>query len=173
MSNFKHEDGNNVNLKIEVERRFMKGNTFTPNAKGFAIMDTYNNPSFPLVDILIDKSNFDSNILVQEYRRVYGYTKSDIFMPWHFQLEMVGREFTVQNTRPVNYLSNIKGFEEFICICIVGNSHNDVYTPDLYKKLANLCILPYTKSRVNQVPEKLEFPGIGKSLSKTQIIKLL
>lgn len=159
--------------KTEFERRYFKSNTFMPNAKGFAIMDTYNNPSFPMTEILMDKSKFDSSTITMEYRRVYGFTKSDIFMPWHFQIELVGREYTIQNTRPVNYLSNMKGLEEMICICIVGDSHNDIYTPELYKKLVNLCIKPFTKSRVNQVPEKINFNGIGKALSKTQVLKLL
>jgi hypothetical protein len=143
-----------------------------PNAKGFAIMDTYNNPSFPLTEILMDKSKFDSSVLIMEYRRVYGFTKSDIFMPWHFQVELVGREYIIQNTRPINYLSLFPEYRNRICICLVGDSTQDVYIPSLYTKIANLCIKPFTKSRVNQVKEDIIYK-LDKSFSKHQLEKHL
>ena len=155
-----------------LERKYIKTNTFQPNAKGFVLMDTWNNPQFPLTEIILDKTRYDSTIILHEFRRVYGFSKMELFMPWHFQVELVGRDYIIQNTRPVNYLSLFKEYKEHICICVVGDSTKDIYMPDLYTKIAHLCIRPFTKARVNRTPEEF-INKLGKGFAFDQIKKLL
>lgn len=155
-----------------LERKYIKTNTFNPNAKSFVLVDTYNNPEFPLAEIILDKTRYDSNNILQEFRRVYGFTKMEIFLPWHFQVEFVGRDYIIQNTRPVNYYSGFKDYKESIIICIVGDSEKDIYMPEIYNKIANICVRPFTKCRVNQVPEKFIYKT-GKGFVKDQLEKLL
>lgn len=155
-----------------LEQKYVKSNTFDPIARGFVIMDTLNNPQFPLNTIILDRTKFDSSTILREYRRAYNMTKAEIFMPWHFQVELVDREYIIQNTRPVNYKTPYKEWSEHICICLVGDSGNDIYMPDIYKKIANICIKPYTKSNVNQVPEKITYLT-GKSFMQQQLVKQL
>ena len=163
---------NKVPLIKAYEQRYEKQNTFSPTASGFVIMDTVNNPKFPLKDVILDKGKYDSNFVLREYRRVYGMSPKEIFMPWHFQIELVEREYIIQNTRPVNYYSPYKDYKESIIICIIGDSEKDIYMPELYQKMANICIKPFTKCRVNQVPERFLYLT-GKGFMKDQLEKLL
>ena len=154
------------------EQRYEKQNTFSPTASGFVIMDTVNNPKFPLKDVILDKGKYDSNFVLREYRRVYGMSPKEIFMPWHFQIELVEREYIIQNTRPVNYLSLFPEYRNRICICLVGDSTQDVYIPSLYTKIANMCIKPFTKSRINQVKEDIIYK-VDPAFAKHQLEKHL
>ena len=155
-----------------LEQKYVKSNIFNPIAKGFVIMDTLNNPQFPLNTIILDRTKFDSSTILEEYRKVYNMSKMEIFMPWHFQVELVNRDYVIQNTRPINYQTPYKEWSEHIVICIVGDSTNDVYMPDIYKKIANICIKPFSRSLANQVPEKIHYLT-GKSFMKQQIDKQL
>lgn len=155
-----------------LEQKFIKNNIFNPNAKGFVFVDTINNPQYPLKDIILDKSKFDSTSILNEYRRVYNMSKNEIYMPWHYQVEFVGRDYTIQITRPHNYLSGLDKYPEHIIICLVGNSNDDVYTPDIYKRIANICIKPHSRATINRVPEKFIYLT-GKSFFKQQIDKML
>lgn len=163
---------NKAVLIKSYEQNYVKQNTFSPNAKGFVIMDTVNNSQFPLKDIILDKGKFDSNFVLREYRRKYGMSPKEIFMPWHFQVELVDREYVIQNTRPVNYLSLFPKYREKICICLVGDSSQDIYIPTIYHKIANICIKPFTKSRVNQVKEDIIYE-VDPAFSKNQLEKYL
>lgn len=163
---------NKVPLIKAYEQRYEKQNTFSPNASGFVIMDTVNNPKFPLKDILLDKGKYDSTFILREYRRVYGMSPREIFMPWHFQVELVEREYIIQNTRPVNYLSLFPEYRNRICICLIGDSTQDIYIPSIYTKIANMCIKPFTKSRINQVKEDIIYK-VDPSFSKHQLEKHL
>ena len=96
----------------------------------------------------------------------------EIFMPWHFQIELVEREYIIQNTRPVNYLSLFPEYRNRICICLVGDSTQDVYIPSLYTKIANMCIKPFTKSRINQVKEDIIYK-VDPAFAKHQLEKHL
>ena len=49
---------NKTGLIKAYEQRYEKHNTFSPNASGFVIMDTVNNPRFPLKDIILDKGKY-------------------------------------------------------------------------------------------------------------------
>lgn len=154
------------------EQKYVKANIFDGVAQGFVIMDTMNNPKFMLSDILLDRTKFDSTTVLKEYRKAYNMTKQEIFMPWHFQVELVDKDYIIQNTRPINYKTPFKEWEQFICICIVGNSNEDVYMPDIYKKIANICIKPFSRGNTNHVRENITYLT-GKSFMKQQIDKNL
>lgn len=155
-----------------LEQKFVKSNVFDVLAQGFVIMDTMNNPKFPIDAILMDRTKFDSTTILKEYRKAYKMTKSEIFMPWHFQVELVDRDYVIQNTRPINYKTPFKEWEEYICICIVGNSNDDVYMPDIYKKIANICIKPFSRGNSLKVPETIKYLT-GKSFMVNQMDKNL
>ena len=155
-----------------LEQKYVKSNCFDVMAKGFVVMDTLNNPKFPIDSIILDKTKFDSTTILKEYRKAYKMTKSEIFMPWHFQVELVDRDYVIQNTRPINYKTPFKEWEEYICICIVGNSDDDVYMPDIYKKIANICIKPFSRGNTNKVPEVIKYLT-GKSFMVQQMDKYL
>lgn len=155
-----------------LEQKYYKNNIFNPVAKGFVIMDTLSNPQFPLNTIILDRTKFDSSTILTEYRKVYNMSKTELFMPWHFQVELVNREYIIQNTRPVNYLTPFKDYPEHICICLVGDSGNDVYMPEIYRKIANICIKPFSRSLANQTPEKIKYLT-GKSFMQAQLEKQL
>ena len=158
----------------DYEQRFLVHNVFTATVPaGFVIMDTKNNPRYPLKDILLDKVKYDSDRILLEYRRVYGATQKEIFMPWHFQVEIVGRNYIIQNTRPFNYKSLFPEYKEQLIICIVGDSKYDVYTPEIYSKIANLCIKPYTHTRTIKAPMKITYLVDEKNFSTKQLERWL
>ena len=159
-------------LDKNLEQKFVKANVFDTVAQGFVIMDTMNNPQFPLADVLLDRTKFDSSTIINEYRKAYGMSKSEIFMPWHFQVELVNKDYVIQNTRPINYKTPFKDWNQYIVICVVGNSNEDVYMPDIYKKIANLCIKPFSRGQVNHVRENITYLT-GKAFMKQQIEKNL
>ena len=94
-------------------------------------------------------------------------------MPWHFQVELVDRDYIIQNTRPINYKTPFKEYEERIIICLVGNSNEDVYMPDIYKKIANICIKPFHNGRIEKVPIDNMVFLTGKSFFKQMLFKHL
>lgn len=163
----------NVSATKEFEQRFLIGNVFNGVAKGFVIMDTKNNPTYPLNDVLLDKSRFDSEKTLLEYRRVYGVSPKEIYMPWHFQIELVARNYVIQTTRPYNYKSRLPKYKDYICICLVGDSKNDVYLPEIYNKIANMCIKPYTQAKINKVPLNIIYNVDNTNFSKNQLEKYL
>lgn len=160
-------------MDINLEKKYVKANIFDGPAFGFVIMDTLNNPEFPIAATILDKTKFDSTTILKEYRKVYRLTKMEIFMPWHFQVELVDRDYIIQNTRPINYKTPFKEFENYIIICLVGNSNEDVYMPDIYKKIANICIKPFSNGRIEKVQiENIKFLT-GKSFFKKELFKHL
>ena len=58
---------NKVPLIKAYEQRYEKQNTFSPTASGFVIMDTVNNPKFPLKDVILDNvsKNIENNFTSQ------------------------------------------------------------------------------------------------------------
>ena len=51
-----------------LEQKYVKSNCFDVMAKGFVVMDTLNNPKFPIDSIILDKTKFDSTTILKEYR---------------------------------------------------------------------------------------------------------
>lgn len=160
-------------MDLNLEKKYVKANIFDGPASGFVIMDTLNNPKFPIAATILDRTKFDTTTILKEYRKVYGITKSEIFMPWHFQVELVDRDYIIQNTRPINYKTPFKEYNDRIIICLVGNSQEDVYMPDIYKKIANICIKPFSNGRIEKVPiDNIKFLT-GKAFMKNMLFKHL
>lgn len=160
-------------MDLNLERKYVKANIFDGPAAGFVLMDTLNNPKFPIAATILDRAKFDSTTILKEYRKVYNLSKAEIFMPWHFQVELVDRDYIIQNTRPINYKTPFKEYEERIIICLVGNSNEDVYMPDIYKKIANICIKPFHNGRIEKVPIDNMVFLTGKSFFKQMLFKHL
>lgn len=159
----------------ENERKFVKGGDFSPKANKILIMDSYNNEFYPLKSITVDNGK-SKRYLIDEFRKTYSWSKTEIFFPWHFMVELRDREISITTTRPFNY--NIKNLnpklKDTIVIMIVGDSNNDIYIPEIYNKIVGMCIHPYTKARVNHINEKnIEFHNLGMGFAREQLKKYL
>ena len=111
--------------------------------KGYLIMDSYNNPFFPINQIQIDTSEFNTSKLKKYFHEEYGGKPNDLFLPWHFTIETINSWPYIINTRPFNYKTIIEDYEDFIVIMIIGDSNRDIYTQEFYKNIANFCINPF------------------------------
>lgn len=128
---------------ISAEREFKRVASFKRPPKGFIIFDSYNNAWFPLKLITIDKVTFGLRVIKDEFHRTYGGSAmQEIFMPWHYNVELIGKNYYAVNTRPITYKSLIPGYEEYIAICITGDSNKDIYSPEIYKVIAHTIMNP-------------------------------
>jgi len=126
-----------------LEKQFTKLGNFDTIPKGFVIFDTRNNPWYPFEEIILDTPKYNSQLIWNEYRKRYSLIGTPEFLPWHFTVEIIDRNPTIQATRPITYKSLVPDHEEKISICIVGDTSRDVYTPRYYKLIADICINPY------------------------------
>jgi len=125
------------NYNQSRENQLLRQFTFD-DPKGWLIMDTFNNPFFPLDVIQVDTERFDLDKIKTDYHKYYGGKPDDLFLPWHYTIEYVqGRPYII-NTRPFNYLSTIKSYEKHLSIMIIGDSNKDIYSPKFYQTIANL-----------------------------------
>lgn len=123
---------------ITSEKEFKRVATFKGKPKGFIIFDSYNNEWFPLKMITIDKVDFNLRVIKDEFHRKYGGASStELFMPWHYTIEFIGKNYFPILTRPIMYKSLIPGYEDYISICITGDTNLDIYSPDFYKVIAH------------------------------------
>jgi len=119
------------------EKEFKISSTFKQPPKGVIIFDTYNNQWFPLKTVKIDNNAFNLRLVKDDFHRTYGGTNDLLFMPWHYTIEFVGKNYNVSLTRPIMYKSLIPGYENYISVCVIGDSNNDMYTKDMYKVIAH------------------------------------
>ena len=126
-----------------TEKSYTRLGIFETTPKGFVIFDTYNNPWYPFKDIVLDNSQYNSYLVWQEFRKRFSLVSNPMFLPFHYLIEIIGRDVVVQATRPITYKSLIPDYEDHISICILGDSTKDVYSPRYYMKIADLCINPY------------------------------
>jgi len=128
---------------ISAEKEFKRTATFKRPPKGFIIFDSYNNEWFPLKLVTIDKVDFSLRIIKDEFHRDFGGSAmQELFMPWHYTVELISKNYNVISTRPIMYKSLIPGYEDYISICIVGDSNKDIYSPELYKVIAHTIMNP-------------------------------
>jgi len=124
-----------------AERDFKRSAIFKSIPKGIIISDTYNNEWFPFSIVDIDNNKFNLRLIKDEFHRKFGgSTKEDIFMPWHYTVEFVGKNYNVSSSRPIMYKSLIPGYEDYISVFIIGNSKNDLYTKELYNVIAHMVL---------------------------------
>jgi len=128
---------------ISAEREFKRVATFKRPPEGFIIMDSYNNDFFPMKQVQIDSSIFNLKVVKDEFHRTYGGSNtSEIFMPFHYSIEMINKNYYVVNNRPIMYKSLIPDYENYISICIIGDTNKDLYSPELYKVMAHMIMNP-------------------------------
>ena len=121
-----------------AEKEFKRVNIFQPKPKGFIIFDTFNNSFFPIDLVTIDKIDFNFKNYVKEFHKLYGGSaETDLFMPFHFCVELIGKQYYPIQTRPIYYRSKIPEYSDYISICIMGDSNIDVYPHFMYKVLAH------------------------------------
>lgn len=123
-----------------AEKDFKAANIIRRRPDGIIIMDTYNNPFFPLKSVKFDTVKNEFFIIREELQKDYGITIDRLFLPWHFHLELQGTELIVRNTRPLMYKTLIPEYENYISIMITGNSNDDIYNKKLYKSLAHMVL---------------------------------
>lgn len=194
------------NLLLEEDSRIAitsddptRVNKFKTRPQGILLQDTYNNPFFPIQPKpRLDTSKFE---LPEVYRRMRElYLKKDpLFLPWHFMIELVGNDYYIFNTRPINmnfpidsnrakensdnfndqtksfFEDNIYDISEAIHVCILGDTDRDVYRKIFYEILARTCFLPIiTYFRFPKALYQRIFPlNIGKRLNFNLISKFI
>ncbi|MFA7129165.1 MAG: hypothetical protein WC136_08355 [Sphaerochaeta sp.] len=125
------------------EKEFKRNGTFKRKPKGIIIFDSYNNKWFPLETVKVDSVMFNTRTIRDEFHRNYGgNSKTEIFTPWHYSIEFVGKNYYCLQSRPITYKSLIPEYEDYITICIVGDSNADIYSPEIYKTIAHTIINP-------------------------------
>ncbi len=133
----------NYTYDMSNEKEFKRVGIFKRPPIGFLIFDSYNNEWFPLKTVKLDKSTFSLRLLKDEFHREYGGSATlELFMPFHYLVEFIGKNYNAIVTRPINYKSLIPGYENYITICIAGDSNSDLYAPDIYKTIAHEIMNP-------------------------------
>jgi hypothetical protein len=156
-----------------AENRFKQTHMMKSRPKGWLIMDSYNNKTFPMDIFTIDTMKFDSERLAKEFHKNYGGSNRDLFLPWHWIIELINGKPFVMQTRPPMYYSNIPGFKSHFTIMIIGNSNEDIYPGAFYKQMAHMIINPwkYIQSvRVNNSKENFTF-WTGKQFDQDKLLK--
>jgi len=117
--------------------------------RGVIIEDSYNNLVFPLKRPQIDRNNIDFPEFLDQFKTFYDNRKQ---LPWHYVIEFFENDYIIYNTLPVNmkypisyqFETNVN-FSDYIHILIIGDTNVDVYTKQLYKKIAKFIITPMSK----------------------------
>jgi len=111
--------------------------------EGWVICDTVNNPFFPMDILPIDTGGFDLSKIQYEFHRTYGGKPNDLFLPWHYTIDIVNDFPYIIQTRPFNYKTFIPLYERKMFIMIIGDSSRDIYNLQYYKMIANTIINPF------------------------------
>ncbi len=156
-----------------AENRFKQPNLMKTRPKGWLIMDSANNESFPMDIFAIDTMKFDSEKLATWFHQKYGGSVRDLFLPWHYIVELInGKPFVIQ-TRPLMYKSNIPGFKNHYTIMIIGDGNQDIYPGALYRQISHMCINPMKYMIGARIPNSKEnfTLQIGKNFDLNKILK--
>ncbi len=159
---------------VSAEKEFKRVSTFKKRPEGFIIFDSYNNEWFPLKLIKVDKVDFNLRVMKDEFHRIYGGSSmTDIFMPWHYNVEFIGKNYYINSTRPIMYKSLIPGYENYITICITGDSNIDIYSPEFYKVIAHTVMNPlhYMPGWRLNPDSHTEFHNLGSGFKENNLKK--
>jgi len=126
----------------ERENSFNR-NFINDKPEGWVVCDTVNNPFFPIDILPIDTGNFDLPKISKEFHRVYGGKINDLFLPWHYTVDIVNDFPYIIQTRPFNYKTFIPNYEKKLFIMIIGDSNRDIYNMNFYKAIAHQIINPF------------------------------
>jgi len=121
-----------------IENRYKRTNQIIKRPKGWIIMDTVNNKRFPMDIRQVDTMGFDTIKIHDQFHELYGGSKRDIFLPWHFTIDIVDEKPFIINTRPFTYKSGFDGYENYLTFMIIGDSNIDIYPGSFYKTMAHL-----------------------------------
>lgn len=122
------------------ENKFKRQNMFLSKPKGIIIMDTWNNKVFPMKTFQVDTMGFDTNRIKETFHQFYGGSRRDLFLPWHYTIDLVDEIPFVVNTRPFSVKSGFKGYENYLTIMIIGDSSKDIYSGKFYQSIAHIII---------------------------------
>jgi len=156
-----------------AENRFKQTYMMKTRPKGWLIMDSFNNKIFPMDIFTIDTMKFDSERLTKEFHKNFGGSNRDLFLPWHWIIELINSKPFVIQTRPPMYKSNIPGFKNHFTIMIIGNSKEDIYPGMFYKQMAHMIINPWKyipSVRVNNSKENFTF-WTGDNFDQNKLLK--
>lgn len=126
-----------------VENAFKRTHVILGRPRGWLIMDSFNNPFFPLDIFTVDTMKFNTSRLQREFHKKYGGNVRDLFLPWHYTVEIVDENPFVVQTRPLMYKTPIPNYERHISVLIIGDSNRDIYSGKFYKQIAHNIINPY------------------------------
>lgn len=165
----------NYHYENYVENAFKYNFMNLGNPKGWVIMDSVNNPFWKMDIFSVDTMKFDTSKLADDFHEQYGGSKRDLFLPWHYIVEMVDEKPYVISTRPFMYRSLVPGYKDYLIIMIIGNSNLDIYPGKFYKQIANGIMnqFKYTKGyRLDPAPENITY-FTGKNFRKNELEKEL
>jgi hypothetical protein len=156
---------------LSVEKDFKKTNNLTHAPKGIVIFDSYNNPFYPMELINLDSAKFTFNDIKMELKRKnwQGY-----FTPWHYWIELVGTDYIAIQSRPITYKTPLPGYEDYIAICIAGNTKNDIYMQNIYKCITDIVInqFHYIRCWAINAADHTVLLNLGKNFEGTQLEKM-
>lgn len=155
------------------ENAFKSNGVILGKPKGWLIIDSYNNKFFNSDIIQYDNMTFNTGKLKTELHKKYGGNIRDLFMPWHWTMDIVNEQPFVIQTRPPMYKSLIPGFERWNVICIIGDSENDIYSGKYYKQMAHNIMNPWNYIPGTKVAKtNIEFMT-GKNFDRNKLLKEL
>jgi len=156
-----------------AENRFKRTELIKSRPKGWLIMDSWNNTSFPMDIFSIDTMKFNTDKLNTYFHQKYGGSVRDLFMPWHYVVELVNNKPIVIQTRPLMYRSNIPGFKDHYTIMIIGDGNQDIYTGQFYQQISHMIINPAKYMIGMRIPNSKENFTLqtGKNFDLNKILK--
>jgi len=157
-----------------IEKEYRQNNIIINRPEKIIVMDSYNNDYYPLTSISIDSNVLSIDKLNQELVQKHNIPAGALFMPWHYNVEFIGKEYRIMNTRPMNYKSLIPNNENSIIICISGNSDQDIYSGQFYKLVSHMILNTLHYFPKWKLSEKdIIFHNLGKGFKEDAIRKEL
>jgi len=156
-----------------TENRYKQTNLIKVRPKGWLIMDSWNNKVFPMDIFSVDTMKFDTPKLNKWFHQKYGGSPRDLFMPWHWTVELVSGQPVVVQTRPTMYKSGIPGYANHLTIMIIGDGNQDLYPGLFYKMMAHMIINPWKfipSVRMSNQKDSFTF-WTGKNFNKDYLFK--
>lgn len=165
----------NIKSKLIASQDSVSSNRFKTRPHGVIIEDTVNNALLPIPLPILDNNKNNLPLIVKQFYAKYGKQNFNGSLPWHFVLEFFDGGYKIHQTKPLDQaypfnnkmakkiidLNNVRltketdkflkgtlDMRECIHILIIGDSHLDVYTKDIYKKIGEFIIGPL--SRLNK-----------------------
>jgi len=132
-----------ANTNFVSETYFVR-NYSNDHPENWVVMDSWNNPFFPIrntTPVITDEFNLSK--VKKIFHSEYDGRSDDLFLPWHYTVDIVNMTPYVIQTRPFNYKTYIPGYEKKLLIMILGDSNLDIYPESIYKMIAHGIINPF------------------------------